>query len=375
MSFPDKLHQKLAQRRITNSLRSLHSPSDLIDFYSNDYLGFAQSEAIFNQAHQLLVNKNLQMNGATGSRLISGNYQLYQETEDVIAAFHNSEKALLFNSGYDANVGFFSSIPQRGDVIVYDELIHASIRDGIQLSNAKAYKFKHNDLENLNEILQRIQHDTIYVVTESVFSMDGDSPDLKNLVAVCKQNNAYLIVDEAHALGVFGENGAGMVQQLGIEKDVFARIMTYGKGLGCHGAAILGSENLYKYLVNFSRSFIYTTGLPPHAIATINVAYKHLNSTTITVLSERIQHFKSELLRLHLTAKFIKSDSAIHCYVISGTEKTKETAKQLQQKGFNIKPILSPTVPIGQERLRICLHSFNSNEEITAILEHLTTFV
>ena len=375
MSFPDKLHQKLAQRRITNSLRSLHSPSDLIDFYSNDYLGFAQSEAIFNQAHQLLVNKNLQMNGATGSRLISGNYQLYQETEDVIAAFHNSEKALLFNSGYDANVGFFSSIPQRGDVIVYDELIHASIRDGIQLSNAKAYKFKHNDLENLNEILQRIQHDTIYVVTESVFSMDGDSPDLKNLVAVCKQNNAYLIIDEAHALGVFGENGAGMVQQLGIEKDVFARIMTYGKGLGCHGAAILGSENLYKYLVNFSRSFIYTTGLPPHAIATINVAYKHLNSTTITVLSERIQHFKSELVRLDLTSKFIKSDSAIHCCVISGTEKTKETAKQLQQKGFNIKPILSPTVPIGQERLRICLHSFNSNEEITAILEHLTTFV
>lgn len=375
MSFPDKLHQKLAQRRITNSLRSLHSPSDLIDFYSNDYLGFAQSEAIFNQAHQLLVDKNLKMNGATGSRLISGNHQLYQETEDVIAAFHNSEKALLFNSGYDANVGFFSSIPQRGDVIVYDELIHASIRDGIQLSNAKAYKFKHNDLENLNEILQRIQHDTIYVVTESVFSMDGDSPNLKNLVAVCKQNNAYLIVDEAHALGVFGENGAGMVQQLGVEKDVFARIMTYGKGLGCHGAAILGSENLYKYLVNFSRSFIYTTGLPPHAIATINVAYKHLNSTTITVLSERIQHFKSELVRLHLTAKFIKSDSAIHCCVISGTEKTKETAKQLQQKGFNIKPILSPTVPIGQERLRICLHSFNSNEEITAILEHLTTFI
>ena len=375
MSFPDKLHQKLAQRRITNSLRSLHSPSDLIDFYSNDYLGFAQSEAIFNQAHQLLVDKNLKMNGATGSRLISGNHQLYQETEDVIAAFHNSEKALLFNSGYDANVGFFSSIPQRGDVIVYDELIHASIRDGIQLSNAKAYKFKHNDLENLNEILQRIQHDTIYVVTESVFSMDGDSPDLKNLVAVCKQNNAYLIVDEAHALGVFGENGAGMVQQLGVEKDVFARIMTYGKGLGCHGAAILGSENLYKYLVNFSRSFIYTTGLPPHAIATINVAYQHLNSTTITVLSERIQHFKSELVRLDLTAKFIKSDSAIHCCVISGTEKTKETAQQLQQKGFNIKPILSPTVPIGQERLRICLHSFNSNEEITAILEHLTTFV
>ncbi|WP_442264621.1 aminotransferase class I/II-fold pyridoxal phosphate-dependent enzyme [Tenacibaculum sp. ZS6-P6] len=375
MNFPKKLEQKLTQRRTSNTLRSLNSDTNGIDFYSNDYLGLAQSEFVFDQAHQLLLNKNIKINGATGSRLISGNHQLYQETENYIAQFHNSQKALLFNSGYDANVGFFSCVPQRGDVILYDEYIHASIRDGIQLSNAKSYKFKHNDLENLDEMLKRVQYDTIYIVTESVFSMDGDTPNLNGLITVAKQHNAYLVVDEAHALGVFGEKGEGLVQQLQLENEVFARIITYGKALGCHGATILGSEKLYSYLINFSRSFIYTTGLSPHALATIQVAYLHLNSEIIQQLEENINFFKSEVIRLQLDNSFIESNSAIHCSVISGIEKTKAIALQLQENGFNIKPILSPTVPEGQERLRFCLHSFNSKKDITTILEQLATFV
>ncbi|CAL2082172.1 8-amino-7-oxononanoate synthase [Tenacibaculum sp. 190524A05c] len=375
MNFPEKLNQKLILRKESNSLRSLNSETSLIDFYSNDYLGFAQSESIFQRTHQLLTDRDLKINGATGSRLISGNHNLYQETEECIAQFHNVEKALIFNSGYDANVGFFSAVPQRGDIILYDEVIHASIRDGIQLSNAKSYKFKHNNTDHLKEILDRVAFDNAYVVTESVFSMDGDSPDLHEFVEFGKKDNVYLIIDEAHALGVYGENGSGLVQNLKLEKEIFARIITYGKALGCHGAAILGSKDLYDYLVNFSRSFIYTTGLSPHSVATIKVAYEHLNNETIFILSERIDHFKSELKRLQLNSKFIESTSAIHCCIISGTEKTKNIAEQLQQKNFNVKPILSPTVPVGQERLRICLHSFNSNEEITAILEHLATFV
>lgn len=375
MNFPKKLEQKLTQRRTSNTLRSLNSDTNGIDFYSNDYLGLAQSEFVFDRAHQLLLNKNIKINGATGSRLISGNHQLYQETENYIAQFHNSQKALLFNSGYDANLGFFSCVPQRGDVILYDEYIHASIRDGIQLSNAKSYKFKHNDLENLDEMLKRVQYDTIYIVTESVFSMDGDTPNLNGLITVAKQHNAYLVVDEAHALGVFGEKGEGLVQQLQLENEVFARIITYGKALGCHGATILGSEKLYSYLINFSRSFIYTTGLSPHALATIQVAYLHLNSEIIQQLEENINFFKSEVIRLQLDNSFIESNSAIHCSVISGIEKTKAIALQLQENGFNIKPILSPTVPEGQERLRFCLHSFNSKKDITTILEQLATFV
>ena len=131
--FPEKLHQKLQKREESNALRSIGAKEYLVDFYSNDYLGFASSETIFDKAHQLLVNRNIKINGATGSRLISGNHDLYRETEDVIANFHKSEKALIFNSGYDANVGFFSSVPQRGDVVLYDELTHASIRDGCLL--------------------------------------------------------------------------------------------------------------------------------------------------------------------------------------------------------------------------------------------------
>lgn len=375
MKFPKKLQQKLSDRKQANALRSLQNASNLIDFYSNDYLGFAQSEVIFDKTHELLVNNNFKINGATGSRLISGNHSLYETTEKIIANFHNAEKALLFNSGYDANVGFFSSVPQRGDIILYDELSHASIRDGIQLSNAKAYKFKHNNLTHLEEILERSQYDNIYIVTESVFSMDGDSPDVISLVNIAKKHNANVIIDEAHALGVFGEKGVGLVQQAGIEHAIFARIVTYGKALGCHGATILGSKELYEYLVNFSRSFIYTTGLSPHAIATIQVAYQHIKSSHVVELHQKIAHFSNEIQRLQLTNSFIQSTSAIHCCLISNTNKAKHISQQLQRKGFNVKSILSPTVPEGKERIRFCLHRFNSKEDITAILEGLASLV
>lgn len=381
MNFPKKLQQKLTNRIASNSLRSLQTPSNLIDFYSNDYLGLANSEAIFDGAHQLLTTKNYKVNGATGSRLISGNYALYEETEQLIAKFHNTEKALLFNSGYDANVGFFAAVPQRGDIILYDELSHASIRDGIQLSNAKAYKFKHNNLSDLEHLVKRYTETNtsitnhIYIVTESVFSMDGDSPDIKKLCQIATQYNAYVIIDEAHALGVFGKNGSGLVQELGLEAAVFARIVTYGKALGCHGASVLGSNDLYKYLLNFSRSFIYTTGLSPHAVATIQIAYKHLQSERIENLHQRIQYFIQETKRLQLADLFIHSLSSIHCCVISGTERTKKIAFQLQEKGFDIKPILSPTVAEGKERLRFCLHSFNTQKEITTVLEELVLLI
>ncbi|WP_440068869.1 aminotransferase class I/II-fold pyridoxal phosphate-dependent enzyme [Tenacibaculum discolor] len=374
MQFPKKLRQKITQRVAQNSLRKLGKENSLIDFSSNDYLGFAKSEVIFNKAHQFLVDNNYKVNGATGSRLLSGNHKLYTEIEKQLAKLHNSETALIFNSGYDANIGFFSSVPQRGDIILYDEFIHASIRDGIQLSNAKSFKFKHNDLVHLEGLLKRVHQNDIeiYVVTESVFSMDGDSP---NLVAISqlinKQTNTHLVIDEAHALGIFG---FGLIQKLQLENNIFARIITFGKGLGCHGAAILGSEQLQQYLVNFARSFIYTTGLSPHALATIKIAYEELAfSNSLEKLQENIQHFISESNRLQLS--FIESSSAIHCCVISGNERVKNIALQLQKSGFEVKPILSPTVPLNQERLRFCLHAYNSKEEITDVLEKLATFV
>lgn len=379
--MPKKLHKKLQEREKKDALRMLRSQSKLIDFSSNDYIGFSSSKVIFDGAHQLLIEHDIHENGATGSRLLSGNHKLYSETEEILANFHNAPSALVFNSGYDANIGFFSSIPQRGDIIIYDELIHASIRDGITMSNAKSYKFKHNDLYNLEKRIASIRSASnenleIYVVTESVFSMDGDVPDLEAFSRLCIANNCYFVIDEAHATGVFGNNGAGLIQELELEEKVFARIHTFGKALGCHGAVILGSSELRQYLVNFARSFIYTTGLPPHAIATIQSSYKELGVTTeINKLRRIIQFFNEQLDSIGLEKYFIKSDSAIHCCIISGNEKVKDIASKIHSQGFDVKPILSPTVPEGKERLRFCLHSYNTQKEIAEVLQLLATFV
>lgn len=372
--FPERLHQKLNERQAKQSLRQLGSKSAAIDFSSNDYLGFARSEKLFKQTYQFLVDNNCIQNGATGSRLLSGNHELYTIVEQQLSAIHTSE-ILIYNSGYDANLGFFSCVPQRHDVILYDEFSHASIRDGIKLSNAKAYAFKHNDLNDLQIKLQKHQqHDAIYVVTESVFSMDGDSPDLLKIQELCDGNNAYLVVDEAHAVGV---HGMGLIQQLHLEQKVFARIVTFGKALGCHGAAILGSAKLKEYLINFSRSFIYTTGLSPHSLAAIHIAYNALvtKEDGREHLNHNIEYFRKTYTKLQLNSIFINSSSAIQCCVIPQNSVVKKCAKLMQQNGFNVLPILSPTVPEGQERLRFCIHSYNTHKEIDEVLNLLSTFV
>jgi 8-amino-7-oxononanoate synthase len=379
--FPKALTSKLEQRTANNSLRKLSLPNTLIDFASNDYIGFAKSETIFNETHSYLVDNNIIQNGATGSRLLSGNHKVYQEAENYIAKFHQVESALIFNSGYDANIGFFGAVPQRNDIILYDELSQASIRDGIQLSNAKSYKFQHNDFEDLERLLLKLSTDnqqptTIYIVTESVFSMDGDCPNLEELVLLSNNYNCNLVVDEAHALGVFGVFGEGLVQMLEIQDSIFARIVTFGKGLGCHGAAIIGSNELKNYLVNFARSFIYTTGLSPHSVATILVAYQYLETgkKSLGILKENINHFNQEKNILGLKPLFVRSKSAIQSAIIPGNQTVKSIANQLQEKGFDVKAILSPTVPEGQERLRFCLHSYNSKEEISEVLKLLSGF-
>jgi len=377
MKLPENLIQKLESRKQNNSLRRLPSFNNLVDFSSNDYIGFSKSETIFKQAHHYLIENEVIQNGATGSRLISGNHALYQNAETFIAEFHEAESALIFNSGYDANVGFFSAVPQRNDVILYDELSHASIRDGIIMSNAKSYKFNHNDFEDLERLVLKFPDTNIYIVTETVFSMDGDSPNLEELVALSEKYNCYLVVDEAHTLGVFGEKGEGLAQYLQLHNKIFARIMTFGKGLGCHGAVVLGSLELKEYLVNFARSFIYTTGLSPHSVATILTAYQHLEieKQTIQRLRQNIIFFNQQKNLLGVKPMFVRSKSAIQSAIVPGNENVKHLAQQLQDKGFDVKPILSPTVPEGQERLRFCIHSYNSEGEINQILELLSNFV
>lgn len=417
--LPKKLQDKIDKRILENSVRSLGVFNNLIDFSSNDYLGFSKNKTIFSSTSEILKRHNLQVNGATGSRLLSGNHPIYTETESVITAFHNSDASLIFNSGYDANIGFFSSVPQRGDIILYDELCHASIRDGIKMSNAKSLKFKHNDSNDLKiklanylprektqngqggrgetldkstllnqderikssieqlESKSTLNGDQVYVVTESVFSMDGDQPDLKYISTICKKYKAHLIVDEAHAIGVLGENGSGLVQELSLEEGVFARIITFGKAFGSHGAAILGGTALIKYLINFVRSFIYTTALPPHAVATIQAAHNELekNHEVNKQLKSNIAILQNEISINNLETLFISSVSAIHSCIIPGNSQVKKISEVLKEKGFNVKPILSPTVPKGQERLRICIHSFNTEKEIVDLVNNIKTLL
>ena len=384
MKFPKSLSDKLQQRAQQHALRALSAPKTGVDFASNDYIGFSTNAQLFTDTHQFLVDHGYTQNGATGSRLLTGNHELYALAEQKIAQFHQADSALLFNSGYDANVGFFSAVPQKGDFILYDELCHASIRDGIRLSHAKSFKFQHNDTEDLERLLSHysattynLQPKTFYLVTESVFSMDGDSPPLEAFVQLAEKYGAYLVVDEAHALGVFGNQGEGLTQQLRLQDKVFARIVTFGKGLGCHGAAIVGSPELNQYLVNFARSFIYTTGLSPHAVATVLMAYNQLEQVPdqLQQLRDNIQFFNQEKAQVGLKPLFVYSKSAIQSAIIPGNEKVKHLAQKLQEAGFDVRAILSPTVPEGQERLRFCLHSYNTPSEIKAVLLALSQLV
>ena len=381
--FPKKLQEKLNQRSANNALRSLSVSESRIDFSSNDYLGLAKEGSILEKASQMLASHPLK-NGSTGSRLLSGNYPLYEEVEGFLADFHETEAAVIFNSGYDANLGFFSTVPQRGDIIIYDQWVHASIRDGIQMSHAKSYKFLHNDINNLKAVCKMhtnalSTNAVIYVVTESVFSMDGDSPDLQTIANYCEEEGFYLVVDEAHATGVFGAKGAGLLQATGIHAKVFARMVTFGKALGCHGAAILGSASLKKYLVNYARSYIYTTSLPPHAVATILQAYNFLAFDTgqkrQQLLLQNIAFFNKEVQKVGLHSFFIPSNSSIHSCLIPGNKRVKMSAEKLERFGFDVKPILSPTVPQNSERLRFCLHSFNTEKEISEVLKHLAILI
>lgn len=386
--IPLKVEKRLESRKQQNAYRMLSTQKNVIDFSSNDYLGFAASKEVYRLCGDILSQHNMERNGATGSRLLSGNHKLFDIAETFIAEFHDSEASLIFNSGYDANVGLLSAVPGRGDLILYDELVHASIRDGIFLSHAKSLKFKHNDLRDLNKLIERNVGMTIgeiYIVTESVFSMDGDSPDLLSFAALAEERGCFLIVDEAHAVGVHGKKGEGLVPEYDLSDKIFARIITFGKAFGAHGAAILGSTSLRNYLINFSRSFIFTTALPPHSIAAILAAYQYLSACSseggskknseFEELRKNIGFFKEQVGVNNLSDFFKSSDSAIHCCLIPGNERVKQVSSELGSSGFEVKPILSPTVPAGIERLRICLHSYNSEEEISRLLQLLATFV
>jgi 8-amino-7-oxononanoate synthase len=341
-------YKKMRQRTEEGSLRSLFSLNEQwVDFWSNDYLGLGRKAT------------SITLTAGTGSRLISGNTNEIERVEQFLANHFESESALVFNSGYDANLGFFSAIPQKGDTILYDANIHASVRDGVRLSFAQSFSFAHNDVASLESRLKKAAG-TIYVAIESIYSMDGDMAPLEAIVSLCERYGALLIVDEAHAGGIFGENGIGLCKDTGIISRVFARLVTFGKGFGAHGAAILGSHELRTYLINFSRSFIYTTALP-------EAMYTHIEAQVLAAKSEDLRH--GLVANIHFFKRLFPESisnnrSPIQIVPIQPTAACLYLAEQLRANGFAVKAILPPTVSKGNECLRFCIHSFNTVQEI-----------
>jgi 8-amino-7-oxononanoate synthase len=349
-----KFQRNLQDRKEKGSLRSLLSFDDPIDFWSNDYLGLAG------------IPHTIELTGSTGSRLISGNSKAVEGVERQVATHFGSEAALIFNSGYDANLGLFSSLPQKGDTIIYDEFIHASVRDGIRLSFANSFSFKHNDVQDLKKKLQKVQG-TIFIAVESLYSMDGDLAPLIEIARLCKEYDALLIVDEAHSGGVFGKEGKGLCQELGIVDSVFIRLFTFGKAYGAHGAAVCCSDEVREFLINFARSFIYTTALPEGIVQHI---LHQIEQSKVESLREQLRaniaHF-SKAIQSTLSSPH----SPIQIIEFADLESCKLKALQLQEAGFAVKAILPPTVPTGSQRLRICIHAFNTKDEIDRLVSLL----
>lgn len=367
MSVNEKLQEILKKRQEKDLLRTLVVNQHLTDFSSNDYLGFARDAEHKAKVVDRFSKQDFSV-GSSGSRLISGNSEFAEALEQKIARFHRAEASLIFNSGYDANVGFFSCVPKKGDTVIYDEFIHASIRDGIRLGLARSFSFKHNDIEDLKKKLQNSSGD-VFVVVESVYSMDGDQAPL---MQICELN-VNVVVDEAHSAGIYGERGEGLVSQLQLNSKVFARLVTYGKAFGAHGAAILGSSILRSYLINFARSFIYTTYGSDFNLVAIDEVYNELEKSSEKILKVQAlkKYFLEKVNGYPFHKFFIPSENLIHCILVSGNNACKNLENEFKNKGISVKAILSPTVPEGLERLRISLHAFNSKNEIDELLEML----
>lgn len=376
MSAEDSIRQYLQQRNEQSLYRQLSVNQYLIDFSSNDYLGLSRSALIRQQVAEASKNYQFHKSGATGSRLLNGNSELYEQVEQLLASHHHAESALLFNSGFDANVGLIATVARPDDIIYYDELVHASIHQGMRLSGAELRAFLHNDYSDLVSKMEgRNGFKNAFIITESVFSMEGDQADLNILANLADQYHAELIVDEAHATGIFGSRGSGLCNEMGVEARCFARVYTFGKAMGGHGAVVVGKAWLKEYLINFSKNFIYTTALDTHSLLSVEHAYFFVqnNVNQFFKLKNIINYFRFRVTELK--GKFeLRGSGPIFGVIVPGNEPCRKLAVYLQQHGLDVRAILSPTVPEGQERLRVILHSFNTKEQVDYLLSLLIDY-
>nr|WP_315028775.1 aminotransferase class I/II-fold pyridoxal phosphate-dependent enzyme [uncultured Chryseobacterium sp.] len=363
-----RFQEVLEKRKEEGILRSLKPLSEGGDFYSNDYLGLAGNQELRNiLLHKINTDPKL-LSGSTGSRLISGNTKIITDIESDIAERHRFPAALLFPSGYNANMALFSTLPSRHDTVIVDEQIHRSVHDACKMSNAKKLKFRHNNPEDLERILRR-QEGHCYVAIESLYSMEGDFAPIREIADLVKKYNADLLVDEAHAFGVFGY---GLIEKYQLQNQVLAAVITYGKALGSHGASILCSDLIKSYLINFASPFIYTTSAQDFQWMSIQTGYEFLekHQELSERLHENIRIFRSQGLRSPSS-----EISPIQAIIIPDNRKLKMIQNRLSEEGFITYAVYSPTVKKGTERLRICLHSFNTEDDILRLTEIVRKFI
>ncbi len=369
----DRLNQQglYRSRRIIESPQGINLICDgkpVINFCSNDYLGLANHSDVVNAFKSAADKYGV---GSGSAHLICGHSSAHHALEEELAEFTGRERALLFSTGYMANMGAISALMGRGDTVIEDRLNHASLLDGGMLSGAKFKRYSHADTDHLNEILDKATGNKL-IVTDGVFSMDGDTAPLQALSAVAKKHSAWLMVDDAHGLGVLGENGGGILEQTGLKQDdVQVFVGTLGKAFGTFGAFVAGSEELIETLLQKARPYIYTTALP--------AAIAEATRTSLKII--QTENWRREKLR-KLTERFragagqlglplMASSSPIQPVLVGQSEKAVAVSNALFNSGFLVSAIRPPTVPVNAARLRVTFSAQHEEQQIDQLLEAL----
>lgn len=375
----DKLNKEglLRKPRIISATKSSRVKIDnrwYISFCSNDYLGLTQSSEVKNAMVQATKKFGA---GSGAARLLAGTTSLHNTLEQELAGFKRTDDALLFTSGYAVNLGVITTLIKKEDAIFCDELNHASLVDASRLTKARLFIYKHLDRAHLEQLLLKSQRSTLnaqrYIITDTIFSMDGDGAPLKEIIRLAKKYNAYTIVDEAHGTGVFGKHGRGLTEELGSEKEIDIIIGTSSKALGSVGGFVAGSQALIDYLRNKARPFIFTTALPPGVCAATITSLKIIQDTKGKRLREKLwentRYIKNRLREMGFDLR--GSISPIIPILIGDTKKTVAISQALWKKGLFVPAIRPPTVPQGQSRLRIVINAMHTRKEMDLLLTQL----
>jgi 8-amino-7-oxononanoate synthase len=376
-----RVEEFLKEQKEKNLLRILHKiesrkggriyidGNEYVDFSSNDYLGLTQHPRLIEAAATAAKNFGV---GSCASRLLSGDLEIHHQLEEKTAAFKKTESALVFNSGYQANIGIISALCKGGDVIFFDRLCHASIIDGVMLSGARFFSFRHNDLAHLEELLkkERDKFKSSLMITETLFSMDGDKAPLKGLAALKEKYNSMLMADEAHATGIFGKNGTGLVEEEGLSGRIDLIMGTFSKALGSFGAYLCCSEEMKNYLINSCRSFIYSTALPPAVIAANIISLDLVKEEPFRrkTLLENADFFHRQLQGKGFE---VLGESQIIPLIIGESEKAVGISRELRKRGHWVLPIRPPTVAPGKARLRISLTYNHTKNDLGRLIDDL----